>query len=120
MRGPIENAGKCPGLGAGGLMASGLAPWVRPAWISTPSLRRMWTIYKKILVEDGMSHRDQGLVQRAFYGARRPQMVFDHLVEDEEVEALERFILPSSAARQMPLHGAWRMQLTTRPSREHP
>jgi hypothetical protein len=37
----------------------------------TPSLRRMWTTYKKLLVEDGMSRRDQVLAQAAFYSGTR-------------------------------------------------
>jgi hypothetical protein len=40
---------------------------------STLSLRRMWTMHKKLLIEDGMSRRDQVLAQGAFYsGARDP------------------------------------------------
>jgi hypothetical protein len=30
---------------------------------TTPSLRRMWTMYKELLVEDGMSRRDQVVAQ---------------------------------------------------------
>jgi hypothetical protein len=39
---------------------------------STLSLRRMWTMYKKLLIEDGMSRRDQVLAQGAFYSGARP------------------------------------------------
>ena len=60
---------------------------------STPSLRRLWTMYKKLLVEDGMSRRDQVLAQAAFYsGARCVLRVLDHLVEDGELEELQRVI----------------------------
>jgi hypothetical protein len=59
----------------------------------TPTLRRMWTMYKKLLVEDGASRRDQILVQGAFYsGARCILKVLDHLAERGEIEELERVI----------------------------
>jgi hypothetical protein len=59
----------------------------------TPSLRRMWTIYKKILVEDGASRRDQVLAQGAFYsGARCVFKVLDYLVENGDVDELQRVI----------------------------
>ncbi len=54
---------------------------------STPSLRRMWTLYKKLLVEDGASRRDQVLAQGAFYaGARCVLKVLTHLVEAGEID----------------------------------
>jgi hypothetical protein len=60
---------------------------------TTASLRRMWTMYKKLLVEDGMSRRDQVLAQGAFYsGARGVLRVLGHLLEDREVEELHRVI----------------------------
>jgi hypothetical protein len=60
---------------------------------STPSLRRMWTIYKKILVEDGASRRDQVLAQGAFYSrARCVFKVLDYLVENGDVDELQRVI----------------------------
>ena len=37
----------------------------------TPSLWRLWTMYKKLLVEDGMSRLDQVLAQAAFYSGAR-------------------------------------------------
>jgi alkylated DNA nucleotide flippase Atl1 len=59
---------------------------------STLSLRRMWTMYKKLLIEDGMSRR-QVLAQGAFYsGARCVLKVLDHLVEDGDVDELQRVI----------------------------
>jgi hypothetical protein len=60
---------------------------------STLSLRRMWTMYKKLLIEDGMSRRDQVLAQGAFYsGARCVLKVLDHLVEHGDADGLERVI----------------------------
>ena len=38
---------------------------------STPSLRRMWTMYKKLLVQDGASRRDQLRAQSEFYSGAR-------------------------------------------------
>ena len=59
----------------------------------TPSLRRLWTMYKKLLVEDGVSRPEQVLAQGAFYsGARCVLKVLDHLVEGGEVEELHRVI----------------------------
>jgi hypothetical protein len=61
--------------------------------IRTPSLRRLWTMYKKILVEDGASRREQIFAQGAFYcGARCVLKVLDHLVEAGDVEELQRVI----------------------------
>jgi hypothetical protein len=60
---------------------------------STPSLRRMWTMHKKLLIEDGTSRRDQILAQGAFYsGARCVLEVLDHLAERGDVEELQRVI----------------------------
>ena len=60
---------------------------------STPSLRRLWTMYKKLLVEDGMSRRDQIIAQGAFYsGARFVLRVLEHLVEDGAIDELQRVI----------------------------
>jgi hypothetical protein len=60
---------------------------------STPSLRRMWIMYKKLLVEDGMSRRDQVLAHAEFYsGARCVLKVLGYLVEDGEVDELQRVI----------------------------
>jgi hypothetical protein len=58
---------------------------------STPSLRRMWTLYKKLLVGEGASRRDQVLAQSAFYsGARCVFKVLGFLVEDGDVDELQR------------------------------
>ena len=60
---------------------------------NTPSLRRLWSMYKKLLVEDGMSRRDQVLAQSAFYsGARCVLQVLNHLVEGGKVDELQRVI----------------------------
>jgi hypothetical protein len=60
---------------------------------STPSLCRMWTMYKKLLVEDGMSRRDQVLAQSAFYsGARGVPRMLGHLLEDGDIDELHRVI----------------------------
>jgi hypothetical protein len=60
---------------------------------STPSLRRMWTMYKKLLIEDGVSRRNQVLAQGAFYsGARCVLKVLDHLLEDGDVDELQSVI----------------------------
>ncbi len=53
----------------------------------------MWTIYKKLLVEDGISRRDQVLAQGAFYsGARCVLKVFDRMAVHGDVEELHRTI----------------------------
>jgi hypothetical protein len=39
--------------------------------VTTLSLRRLWTIYKKILAADGAGRRDLILAQGAFYGGAR-------------------------------------------------
>jgi hypothetical protein len=50
-------------------------------------------MYKEILVEDGESRRDQILAQGAFYsGARCVFKVLDYLVEDGDVDELQRVI----------------------------
>ena len=60
---------------------------------SIPSLRRLWTLYKKLLVENGLSRRDQVLAQGAFYcGARCVLNVLDHLVEGGDMDELQRVI----------------------------
>jgi hypothetical protein len=59
----------------------------------TPSLRRLWSMYKKLLIEDGVSRRDQVLAQGAFYsGARCILKVLDHLVEAGDVDELQRVV----------------------------
>jgi hypothetical protein len=52
----------------------------------------MWTMYKKLLVEDGMSRRDQVLAQAAFSPPRGVLKVLGYLVEEGDVEELQRVI----------------------------
>jgi hypothetical protein len=60
---------------------------------SVPSLRRLWTMYKKLLVEDGLGRRDQVLAQGAFYsGARAVLKVLAHLLEQGKDEELRRTV----------------------------
>lgn len=60
---------------------------------STPSLRKMWTFYKHMLVKDGFNRRDQILAQGAFYsGARCVLRVLDHLVEFGEIDEPQRVV----------------------------
>ena len=60
---------------------------------STPSLRRLWTMYTKLLVEDGMSRRDQAVAHAAFYsGARGVLRVLGHVLEDGDLEEVQRVI----------------------------
>jgi hypothetical protein len=59
--------------------------------IRTPTLRRLWTMHKKLLVEDRMSRRDQVLAQGAYYaGARCVLKVLNHLLEHGDDEELRR------------------------------
>jgi hypothetical protein len=59
----------------------------------TPSLRRLWSMYKRLLVEDGVSRRGQVLAQGAFYaGARCVLKVLNHLLEHGDDEELRRTI----------------------------
>jgi|HubBroStandDraft_4_1064222.scaffolds.fasta_scaffold319465_2 hypothetical protein len=59
----------------------------------TLSLWRLWSMYKKLLVEDGLSRRDLVLAQAAFYaGARATLKVLNHLLEHDEDEELRRTI----------------------------
>ena len=58
---------------------------------TTPRLRRLWSMYKELLVADGLSRRDQVLAQGAFYaGARCVLKVLNHLLEHGEGEELSR------------------------------
>jgi hypothetical protein len=58
------------------------------------SLRQLWTIYKKILANDGMSKRDLILAQHSFYnGAHGVLKVLDYMFdhgEDDEVRQTVR------------------------------
>jgi len=61
---------------------------------STPSLRRMWRMYKALLAEDPeIDRRDIVLAQTAFYtGARGILKVLDFLIERGEYDEVHRFI----------------------------
>ena len=59
----------------------------------TLSLRRLWTMYKRIAIASGVgvSKRDQALAHGAFYaGARGVPRVLAHLVEHGKDEELRR------------------------------
>ena len=43
----------------------------RIAMRDVPSLRRLWTMYKRLLVEDGFGRRDLIFAQGAFYAGAR-------------------------------------------------
>ena len=59
----------------------------------TPSLRKLWTVYKAILVKDGMSRRDQIIAQGAFYsGAWGILQTLEDILKDGDVEGLQRVI----------------------------
>lgn len=45
---------------------------------ATPSLRKMWTFYKHLLVEDGFDRRNQILAQAAFYSGARCVLIRRH------------------------------------------
>jgi hypothetical protein len=62
---------------------------------TTPSLRRLWSMYKELLVADGISRREQVLAQGAFYsGARAIFKVLNHLLEHGQDDELRRTIQP--------------------------
>jgi hypothetical protein len=57
------------------------------------SLRKLWTVYKAILVKDGMSRRDQVIAQGAFYsGAWGVLQTLGDIVNDGDVQELQRVI----------------------------
>jgi hypothetical protein len=57
------------------------------------SLRRLWTMYKKLLIADGFSKRDLILAHATFYaGARATLKVLAHLLEHGDDEELHRTI----------------------------
>lgn len=50
--------------------------------MTAPSLRLLWTMYKRVLVEGGFGKRDLVFAQAAFYaGARSTFKVLDYLLE---------------------------------------
>jgi hypothetical protein len=61
--------------------------------MSTPSLRRLWSIYKAILIEGGATRREQIVAQGAFYsGAWGILESLNQLVKDGDTAELERVI----------------------------
>lgn len=59
----------------------------------TPTSAACGTMYKKLLVEDGIGRRDQVLAQAAFCsGARCVLKVMGYLVEGGEIDELQRVI----------------------------
>jgi hypothetical protein len=61
--------------------------------VTALSLRRLWSIYKKILADDGMGKRDLMLAQLSFYsGARGVLKVLAYLIEQGEHDALLKVI----------------------------
>jgi hypothetical protein len=61
--------------------------------VTTLSLRRLWTIYKRILAEAGFGKRDVVFAQTAFYsGARTTLQVLAHLLEEGEDDEVRRTI----------------------------
>jgi hypothetical protein len=59
---------------------------------STPSLRSLWTMYKNLLIEEGMSRRDKVLAQAAFYagvgGVLQSHGVLGEMVRDRRTAAI--------------------------------
>jgi hypothetical protein len=50
--------------------------------MTAPSLRRLWTMYKRVLAEDGFGKRDLVFAQAAFYaGARSTLTVLNYVLE---------------------------------------
>ena len=62
--------------------------------MTTLSLRRLWTVYKRTMIESGTgSKRELAIAHGAFYsGARGVLMVLDHLAEHGEVDELNATI----------------------------
>jgi hypothetical protein len=63
--------------------------------VATLSLRRLWTIYKRLAAQQGLviSKRDQALEQAAFYaGARGVLKVLAHMLEAGDFEELHATI----------------------------
>ena len=61
--------------------------------MATLSLRRLWTIYKRTALKQGLSKRDLASTQLAFYsGARGVLKVLAHLIEHGDYEELHETI----------------------------
>jgi hypothetical protein len=64
--------------------------------VTTLSLRRLWSIYKRTAIAQGtsVSERDLALSQLAFYsGARGVLKVLDHMIAEGDYEELHRAIV---------------------------
>jgi len=56
-------------------------------------IRRLWTMYKKILIDDGAAKQELLLAQDAFYnGARSVLKVLAHMLEHGELDELHHTI----------------------------
>jgi hypothetical protein len=63
--------------------------------MTTLSLRKLWTLYKRTAIAKGVgaSRRDLALAQLAFYtGARAVLKVLDHMLDDGDTEGALRTI----------------------------
>lgn len=61
--------------------------------MTTLSLRRLWTMYKRVLAEDAFGRLDLVFAQAAFYaGARSTLKVLDYLLEHGDDEAVCKLI----------------------------
>jgi hypothetical protein len=60
---------------------------------TTLSLRRLWTIYKKILADGGMGRRDLILAQDSFYGGARGVLkVLAYMIEQGDHDELHKTV----------------------------
>jgi hypothetical protein len=62
--------------------------------MTTLSLRRLWTVYKRTLIESGTgSKRELATAHGAFYsGARGVLMVLDHMAECGDMDEMNRIV----------------------------
>jgi len=57
-------------------------------------IRRLWTMHKKILIDDGAAKQELLLAQDAFYnGARSVLKVLAHMLEHGEIDELHHTIV---------------------------
>lgn len=60
---------------------------------STPSLRRLWSLYKKLLAEERLTRREQVLARAAFYaGARVVLKMLGNLAERGDMDEVGRVV----------------------------
>jgi len=61
--------------------------------MTTLLIRRLWTMYKKILIDDGAAKQEVLLAQDAFYnGVRSVLKVLAHMLEHGELDELHHTI----------------------------